>query len=299
VQVNTLSKNLMFSTVRITARGPGNREWYGTAFIMDVSAGAVDGSHIPMLVTNRHVVGDAVMMQFEFTKRAADDDQPMLGETYQTWIVNAAAAWTFHPDPAIDVAVMPLADVIRQVQEPLFYRPIPVTWFPTPEVADGLDALEDITFIGYPNGEQDTTHKTPIFRRGITATPVALPFSGRPVFLIDGSVFGGSSGSPALILNEGSYKTPDGLAIGTRVILVGIVAETMVRQQVLPLQVAAQPHTRLSQELNLGVVFNWSAIDGTIDALFEKLGEVRPTPPQIADGTVGPSGATDGSQTGD
>jgi hypothetical protein len=37
------------------------------------------------------------------------------------------------------------------------------------------------------------------FRRGMTATPPQLDYCGRPTFLIDASVFGGSSGSPVFL----------------------------------------------------------------------------------------------------
>lgn len=280
MQIDTAAKQLMFSTVRITTIATDGGVSFGTGFLMDIDP--KPGFQTPVLITNKHVVAGADVMQFAFTKQQPNADQPILGETHMVTITEAAAAWTGHPDPTIDVTVMPLATVISQATEPLFYRLLPITLFPTPEVAETLDALEEITFVGYPNGYQDDQHKTPIFRRGITATPVALPFSGRPVFLVDGSVFGGSSGSPALILNEGSYKHGNGIAIGSRLLLVGIIAETMVRETVLPLQVSAAPYMRLSQELNLGVVFNWAAIDGAIDELFRRMGTVRPAPPELA-----------------
>jgi hypothetical protein len=125
--------------------------------------------------------------------------------------------------------------------------------------------LEEVTFIGYPNGWADEAHHTPIVRRGITATPMSLNFSAKPVYLVDGSVFGGSSGSPVFLFNEGSYPNgAGGIVLGTRLQLVGIMAATMVRNSQLPLSVSTQPHVKVAQEMNLGVAFNWQAIEETI-----------------------------------
>jgi hypothetical protein len=60
----------------------------------------------------------------------------------------------------------------------------------------------------------------------------------------------------------------------TRVLLVGVIAETMIRQKALPLKTAA-PYVEFAQELNLGVVFTWHAINGAIDELFSRAGEAR------------------------
>lgn len=102
---------------------------------------------------------------------------------------------------------------------------------------------------------------------------MSLGFGGLPVYLVDGSVFGGSSGSPVFLFNQGSY--PDGkggLVIGTRIQLVGVMAATMVRHSALPLAVSTQPHVKLAQEMNLGIAFNWKAIVETLSELEKAYG---------------------------
>ena len=96
----------------------------------------------------------------------------------------------------------------------------------TEEQLKDLSAIEEIIFVGYPDSLRDEVNMTPITRRGITSTPLDQDFNGEPVFLIDASVFGGSSGSPVFILNQGSYTTPKALKVGTRIIFLGIVAES-------------------------------------------------------------------------
>ena len=64
------------------------------------------------------------------------------------------------------------------------------------EELEQLEAIEEVVLIGYPAGIRDPAHLTPIARKGITATPPAWDYGGRPTFLVDASVFHGSSGSP-------------------------------------------------------------------------------------------------------
>jgi hypothetical protein len=84
--------------------------------------------------------------------------------------------------------------------------------------------LEDILVIGYPDGISDLANNVPVLRRGITATPFYLNFNGEKKFLIDASIFPGSSGSPVFLYNQGTWATRSGgTSIGTRVQLLGIV----------------------------------------------------------------------------
>ena len=48
--------------------------------------------------------------------------------------------------------------------------------------------------------------------------------------MIDAGVFPGSSGSPVFIYNQGSYPTKDGIAIGSRVLFVGVLTKTLQRK---------------------------------------------------------------------
>src|SRR5690606_32118899 len=91
------------------------------------------------------------------------------------------------------------------------------------EELDQLTALEDIIMIGYPNGIWDSVNNLPIMRRGITATHPKMDFNGKPEFMIDAACFPGSSGSPIILLNEGSYRTQDSIVMGSRVKLLGVL----------------------------------------------------------------------------
>lgn len=222
-----------------------------------------DGRHYPALVTNKHVMADARQLTAHFINKKPEADEPDLGN--ESHVDMAPGLVIGHPDDRVDVAVIPLGPIWEPITQHCFTRTLPMSLLAT-EI-DGLyvDAIEEVTFVGYPNGHRDPKHFTPIVRRRITATPIDLDMGGDPAFLIDGSVFGGSSGSPVFLWAEGSHRVSGGLAIGTRIALVGIIAKTMIRESQLPLEVASAPHVRIATELNLGVAFNARAIRETLE----------------------------------
>lgn len=275
MDVNSHSKQLLFTTVKFTAQLAGGVESYGTGFIFDVSR--EPGRTRPFIVTNKHVVDGAQKLSIRLVGRSPDADQPQLGVAYDFNVDYASIPFVGHPDPAVDIAAVPLLPIIQGYESKVFYRSITQDFLPTADEAKNLDALEEVTFIGYPSGWADGAHHTPIIRRGITATPMGLNFDGRPFFLVDGSVFGGSSGSPVFLLNEGSYTNgKGGLVVGSRLKLVGIIAQTMVHNSVLPVDVSTQPHVKLAKEMNLGVAINWWAIAETIEELDKFFGVPSP-----------------------
>lgn len=262
MNVDTPGKQLLFSTVRITNVLKSGITTSGTGFLLFVDL-VEEGRISPLLVTNKHVVANSARLTAHFIKRKDDVDEPDLGQGVDVTL--APANWIGHPDASVDVAVVPLAPIFEQHGGLLFTRALPMSVLATEIPNLYTDAIEEITFVGYPDGRHDPKHLTPIVRRGITATPLDLDMGGTPTFLVDGSVFGGSSGSPVFLFNEGAYRGPGGLQIGTRVALIGIIAQTWVRGDAFPVEVAA-PHVKIAKELNLGVAFNSRAIKQTVEA---------------------------------
>lgn len=254
--------------MRVVNRGQTGTS-FGTGFLMHAPNG--EGMPPVYMVTNKHVVLGADKLTIEFIARAPEKNAPALGRHVHVNIDAPERLWVGHPDPEVDVAALPIRHVIQALHSQIFYRSIPVTQMP--EANDGvfMDVVEELGFIGYPNGQRDPYHLTPIVRRGTSATPLELPFAGKPSFLIDGSVFGGSSGSPVMLMDNGFYRTDKNtVTTGNRLVLVGIIAATMQRETLHPLLAASGPHIRVAQELNLGLVYNWHAIRQTLDAAAEK-----------------------------
>lgn len=269
--VDTATKELLFTTVRIRNEEDSGRTTTGTGFMM--SKVLDDKKSAPFMVTNKHVVQDAKYLTLEFIARNPAADAPLLGVSVDQRIEHPELYWVGHPDPNVDVAVFSTSKVIADLDGKIYFRSMPTDLM----LRDGdgifIDAVEEITFIGYPNGHRDPVNLTPIVRRGITATPLELAFDGKPAFLVDGSVFGGSSGSPAFLLNVGMYRSgPHAVSPGTRRALVGVVAATIQRTTNLPVVVGHGPHVKLAKELNLGIIYNCRAIDETISVFLESAG---------------------------
>jgi hypothetical protein len=70
-----------------------------------------------------------------------------------------------------------------------------------PEISE-MDVLDSIFFVGYPTGLIDTEQLTPLMRRCSFSSIYEHDFGGEEVFIIDGSVFPGSSGSPVFHVGE-------------------------------------------------------------------------------------------------
>ena len=164
------------------------------------------------------------------------DKYPILGQVFHLNV--SPDSWFGHPLPDIDIAIYPFALLEMKIKQQgnidLFYRCISNNMIPNDEQLEMIDAIESITltFIGYPNGIWDRKNLLPVARRGTTASPIHIDFEKTPRFLIDASVFGGSSGSPVFILNQGMFTEKlGGTVIGSRILFVGVIAAVFFRSQ--------------------------------------------------------------------
>jgi hypothetical protein len=124
--------------------------------------------------------------------------------------------------------------------------------------------------IGYPNGIWDDVNNVPIIRRGITATPLKIDHQGRREFMIDAACFPGSSGSPVLLVNVGSYwiTQPGGdraFVGGDRIILLGVLyagpVQTVTGEIVVtPVPTDTRPVPVSKIPINLGLCIKASRI---------------------------------------
>ena len=278
MQVKTIAEQLFFTTVRIDTITVDGGHGSGTGFVFGHKFG-VDKQAL-FVVTNKHVISGMNEGRFSFLKQK--DGLPTLGDGFtlnispQDW----PNMWFGHPDPTIDIAICPLQPLIDFVKQQngtdLFFRVVDSSMIPTQQQIEGLDAVESVTFIGYPNGVWDSKNLLPVARRGTTASPIEVDFEGTPRFLIDASVFGGSSGSPVFILNHGSWATKDGgLVVGSRFHFVGVIAAVFFRthmNQIIPVPIPTQvqPMAQQQEMIDLGIVFKARTVVETIEAFLKK-----------------------------
>ena len=221
--MNTVDQ-LIHTTVRIECQTAAGKLTNGTGFICNFCER--DGQHVPAVVTNKHLIKGAVLGVFHMTT-ANDQGEPNYGEHVTVPVANFEAMCVKHPNSEVDLAVFPLAPVLKWIEKQgksAFYRAVNRDLWADANFMNELSAVEEIVMIGYPNGLWDAKNNLPITRRGTTATPPYIDFEGKPEFMIDCACFAGSSGSPIFLFNMGGYtQKSGGLTLGSRVKLLGVL----------------------------------------------------------------------------
>lgn len=232
-QISSLSEELIHSTIRIECEhialdAYGKRSivpTIGTGFIFSFKSPESDSLSFPVIVTNKHVVYGAVKGKFQFT-RMDELGNPLYGQKEEIVIADFQNYWIPHPDPDVDLCIMPIAPIINAANEkssPIFYKSFDESLIPDDSIWQSFTAIEDIIMIGYPIGLWDSKNNLPIVRTGQTATPLKIDYQGKKEFLVDIPSFPGSSGSPVILYNQGYYSTGSGITLGTRLYLIGVL----------------------------------------------------------------------------
>lgn len=262
MEIVSATEKLLFSTVLLETEFS-----LGTAFVFNYSKDP-RGDKSLFLVTNKHMIQGANRCHFAFTKRKGD--KLLLGKPFSFDIDQPSRLWFGHPDPKIDITVMPLGPVFNKVKGlklELFTFVIDDSLIPAEDIMRSFDALEEVFFIGYPNGIQDAVNLIPVIRTGTTATPLQLDYQGESKFLIDASIFPGSSGSPVFVYYRGGRPGKDGgLTFGGKnLFFVGVVSEVCIMTDEGKIKYKEIPSGqtlsfKIPQMLDLGVVYKSTTV---------------------------------------
>ncbi|QGR75582.1 S1 family peptidase [Acinetobacter lwoffii] len=254
-----LADKLYYSTVRID----GNNST-GTGFFYIYDFG---GLSKVFLVTNRHVIEPNQVGTINF--HSAKDLYPNNGLNIGKRVtVNLNQAewqqrWKFHPDKNIDIAILDFTIIehdLDQKKMHVYYKALHSNTLISSDDYPDISSIQQVVYVGYPQGLIDNHNLLPIARSGYTASPIKFDFDGQKQFLIDSAVYPGSSGSPVCILNEGTPFVDRNNALHmdkTRFIFLGVL--TSVRTE----RLASNPN-EVKHYLNLGHVVKGECINEVI-----------------------------------
>ncbi|HKB58930.1 MAG TPA: serine protease [Gallionellaceae bacterium] len=261
-------RQLLYTPIRIEAKDRYGSTSAGTSFVFqDVAS---PSEHQLFLVSNKHVVAGAEEGYLYFPTEGSDG-RPVKGKPFFVRNDMFWMQWHGHPDPDVDVAVMPLSwqlDMIARGGTKVFLRPIALDEVAGPSTLESLDVTAPVLFVGFPNGMFDEKHYLPIFRRGYVATAPDYDFNGEPVFLIDASVFPGSSGSPVFTVGDTSIGgTPSMKLLGVIAAVYTQPAGGEILWRASP--TVQEPVPMVDQVIDLGRVFKARCIRETIASFWE------------------------------
>jgi hypothetical protein len=228
---NNLSpaERLTYSTVRIECALRGRNVSAGTGFCCSLLQ--KEGYYAPVIVTSRRVVEGAQRGRLHLNLADATG-QPSAARSHTIVLDDFQARWLPHPEPAVELCVMPIAELLVEAQQRarLALQMIDRGLIATAAELAELTPIEEIVVVGYPNGVWDSAHNRPVTRKGITATAPTVDYMGRAAFLIDVAWLPGASGSPVFLWNMSGYTTPAGELVGRpRVKLLGMLTTSPTR----------------------------------------------------------------------
>jgi hypothetical protein len=253
----SISQNIHKTTVRIECSGQGGIS-VGTGFwfsFFPENADANDVRYYPILVTNKHVIAGATEITLRFNLRHPTKEEVRFNVLT---ITQGESAFIMHPDENVDICILPIAENLKEIEDNGFKPEI--YFFTDRDLLDNrhINPVEDIYMIGYPNGLWDSENNKPVVRKGITASSPLENWKGKSEFLIDMACFGGSSGSPVFIMNQGSYPYLGGQVSGDRLIFLGIlyagpVIDVNGYLEIVDVPTVATTIVRSSSMMNLGL----------------------------------------------
>lgn len=256
MDIKDISTQLLYTTVPIFMKNKDGSQSSGTGFIYSIDEN--DNISIPLLITNFHVVENVKYgyLDLHVAEKSLPTKETIRVQFDRTVINNKLGD--------LDLVAIPIASTLNTLQEKNivpFFRTVGPKMIPSQIQMENLAAIEDVTFIGYPNALYDDVNKMSIVRQGTTATPIWNNFRGSEIFLIDAGVFPGSSGSPVFIYNRGTYPTSDGIAVGSRLLFVGILSQTLQKRG----------NNKNLDYLDLGIVINSRAFEREVNVFIQKI----------------------------
>ena len=185
----------------------------GTGFIYGFTVD--DDLHVPVIVTNKHVINYESNPTVRFAMHQRDAKGNLLDSIVH---ITHGSEWVMHPNSETDLCCTLLQPIVESAQGQgysLYYKICPDYAVYTEDELNDMQTVNDVIMVGYPDRIIDKKHFLPIVRKGSTATHPAIDFNGKSIGMIDMSCYYGSSGSPLFIYpGITKYSKKEGVKIG-------------------------------------------------------------------------------------
>jgi hypothetical protein len=270
------------TTVRLSCIGPSHSA-FGTGYFYAFQPPSSGAGFIGAIITNKHVVEGSdrleAMLQIMPAGTEIKENGSAPGErSFECKVPSLQKFVVPHPDPSIDLCAILIGPIINSIPTGFYLKAVWVSkhWHvPTGEV-EHLRPIESIVMVGYPNGLWDEVNNRPVIRRGLTASHALLNWNGARQFMIDAACFGGSSGSPVFLYEDGLVRTGQGYSPGTKALFLGTLwggptvdAAGRLEARAIPTATESIPVIRLM--MNLGFVVHAAAASELEDPVAERV----------------------------
>ncbi|HYF94311.1 MAG TPA: serine protease [Symbiobacteriaceae bacterium] len=252
-----------------TEDAQGNRRWVATGFLYGrLEEVLEDGQKFyrVYLITNRHVFEGLTKAYLRFNPQA---DEPARDYEIESLNSEGGNEWTAHPDPEIDVAIMPI--MIKKLREHAMKVSIfqnDVHSVTVGEMRDlGVTEGDFAYVLGFPMGLVGERRNTVIVRSGTIARIQDVMRKANDEFLVDVFVFPGNSGGP--VISKPEAVTIHGTKASLSARLIGIVKAYVPYQDVALSAQTGRPRVIFEENSGLAAVHPVDYIEETIDA-YEK-----------------------------
>ena len=219
---------MTISTVQLETEKPSGK-FFGTGFFYKIQHPNDPKRYQVVIMTNKHVLENASRMIAVCP--LAENGVAMRGTNVVQIVAEQPYALAYkHPDNGVDLCAIPITALLEGAQKrgrTVLYAAYTRDLLADDKCFDKLRQLDTVIMIGYPSCLKDEVNQQPIFRTGTLATNPSLDFKGRSEFVLDIPNYGGSSGSPVVLFDEGKYWSHEGynnaaLVMGSRFKLLGV-----------------------------------------------------------------------------
>lgn len=238
-------------------------DWLGSGFLLaDVVQRDGDQAHIRLyLVTNSHIASGLAQARIRFNLKAAEPAREFELDFPPD---QQGTLWFTHPNPKIDVAVVPInTQLLRDQGVRMAYFLSDQHVLNLKDAAElGVAEGDGVYVLGFPLGMVGETRNYVIVRQGCIARLRDALEDHSTEVLVDAAVFPGNSGGPVVMKPE--FGSIQGTKRLHRALLLGVVAAYLPYKDIAISRQTGRPRVTFEENSGLATVIPYDFIAETI-----------------------------------